>query len=465
VVVASSREARTWPGTPLSEAAGRVDGLLVREHDAGRTERGLASLARWAYQTFSPRVACDGDGLLIDIAGSERLHGGEEQILALAARLPRPIEARFALADVPCLATALARFGEEEGAVVPAGLSPEEHRAVASPLDLRCLCLEAKIQRRLDALGVETVGEALRLPRGSVPARLGDRILRRLDELVGVRPTAPSWLDFEAPLGCRVVFEEPGTFRCEDVLVAAERACAELFAGLRERDEALSLLTLELEDEAAHREEAPKRYVFRFASPTTSAACVQRVVAERLERAELGLSPSQLAVALQAHATETERLHGEQLDLFGDRERSVIEREVSELLMRLELRLGSQRVICLRPVPDARPERSARALPAAEHLLREPEVAAFPSPRPLRLFPEPIPLRVSLEGGAPARLYEGGRPWIVEESCAHERLEAGWWEPGVRSRRDYVIVRTALGAAWVFRDLDEDVFYLHGYFA
>jgi hypothetical protein len=54
---------------------------------------------------------------------------------------------------------------------------------------------------------------------------------------------------------------------------------------------------------------------------------------------------------------------------------------------------------------------------------------------------------------------------IVERVWGPERIETGWWR-GDDVRRDYYIVETDTGERfWVFRNLLNESWYLHGIFA
>jgi protein ImuB len=58
-----------------------------------------------------------------------------------------------------------------------------------------------------------------------------------------------------------------------------------------------------------------------------------------------------------------------------------------------------------------------------------------------------------------------GHDRIVERSWGPERIETGWWR-GNDIRRDYYIVETDAGERlWVFRNLLDESWYLHGVFA
>jgi protein ImuB len=46
-----------------------------------------------------------------------------------------------------------------------------------------------------------------------------------------------------------------------------------------------------------------------------------------------------------------------------------------------------------------------------------------------------------------------------------ERIESGWWDGG-DVRRDYFIARTSQNAAlWIYRDLSDGSWYLHGFWS
>ncbi|MGH7108142.1 MAG: hypothetical protein ACREFT_16725, partial [Acetobacteraceae bacterium] len=91
--------------------------------NAPAPEAALRAIAIWCLR-YAPLVALDPpDGIWIDITGSAHLFGGESALLAaLRARLEAAgLAARVAIADTPGAAHALARFGEKQEIIVPAG--------------------------------------------------------------------------------------------------------------------------------------------------------------------------------------------------------------------------------------------------------------------------------------------------------------------------------------------------------
>ena len=98
----------------------------------------------------------------------------------------------------------------------------------------------------------------------------------------------------------------------------------------------------------------------------------------------------------------------------------------------------------IRAAADHRPEASWSTAtldaPSSSH--------RFPD-RPLWLLPEP-------------KLLQGS---ALPTHAGPERIESGWWEDK-DVQRDYYIVRTNVGSdLWVFRDLRDSNWYLHGFWS
>ena len=89
--------------------------------------------------------------------------------------------ATAAIAETAGAAWAIARFGGERIAVLPAGTA-----AVAlAPLPVRGLRLPPEIATALRRMGLRRIGDLLPLPRAPLAARFGDLLLRRLDQALG----------------------------------------------------------------------------------------------------------------------------------------------------------------------------------------------------------------------------------------------------------------------------------------
>jgi protein ImuB len=95
-------------------------------------------------------------------------------------------------------------------------------------------------------------------------------------------------------------------------------------------------------------------------------------------------------------------------------------------------------------------------------------VGASPGPltRPPLLKARPVPIAVLsvFPGGQPRRVRWGRLDLAIARSWGPERVETGWWR-GSDVRRDYYVAETAAGERfWVFRDLADGGWFLHGMF-
>jgi protein ImuB len=90
----------------------------------------------------------------------------------------------------------------------------------------------------------------------------------------------------------------------------------------------------------------------------------------------------------------------------------------------------------------------------------------LPLSRPLRLFPQPFALDVVsvVPDGPPLVFTWGGMERRIERTWGPERIQTGWWRArGVG--RDYYRVETSLGHRfWLFRQLADGRWFLHGVF-
>src|SRR5271170_3268482 len=100
-------------GMPASKAQTLVQGLVIQDADLTADAEALDRLALWMLQRFAPIVAADPpDGIIIDAAGADHLHGGEAALLAVLVEKLGGVglRARPAIADTWGAAHALARF-------------------------------------------------------------------------------------------------------------------------------------------------------------------------------------------------------------------------------------------------------------------------------------------------------------------------------------------------------------------
>jgi protein ImuB len=318
-------------------------------------------------------------------------------------------------------------------------------------LPLACLHWPVGQREALAGMGVNTVGDCLRLPREGFARRFGAERLLQLDRALGHLPDPrDSW-------------RSPERF-CADYEMTEEQTDRELLLNICRE------LLLSHEQFLLSRQLGTQRLCFSFfhlkgaatelrlgsAFADRSATRWLDLLALRFE--QLRLPEAVIAVRLrsglpQALQAETERLcfqhkSGQQRQRYS----------IAQLAERLIARIGNQSVNSLTMVAEHRPEYAWRAENpladwAASHLTTQRHMQ-----RPLWMLPEPSLLPA--DSGYP--LHKGCRLTLLD---GPERLETGWWdEDGIS--RDYYTAMNAEGVRfWVFRNRRQTPdWYLHGIF-
>jgi nucleotidyltransferase/DNA polymerase involved in DNA repair len=108
------------------------------------------------------------------------------------------------------------------------------------------------------------------------------------------------------------------------------------------------------------------------------------------------------------------------------------------------------------------------AAAAAESKIQNPEsrISETHPDRPLRLLPRPAAVRVMalVPEGPPVWMHYAGVEHRILHAVGPERIETAWWRGG-DVRRDYYRVTSATGEQfWIFRELNDRAWRLHGVF-
>jgi protein ImuB len=323
-------------------------------------------------------------------------------------------------------------------------------------------------------LGLTTIGELLALPRQSLSSRFGPGLLLRLDQLLGeaselIQPHHPPPV-FQAEW----LLEHP-TQRREEVGLILEQLVERVANQLSQRQEGAVQLACRL-DVAGHE---PLRFTVGLYRPTASHKHLLELVQMQLERLRLRGAIGRVGLAV----LQTSPLEMHQAQLFDDVSlRS--SRAQALLLDRLSSRLGAQAVLQPLLRSDALPERGARLVAATNRetgkrgtrnaergTKRKPPLiprcelrVPSSSSRPLVLLSPPVAIETTAVApdGPPARLWYENREHRVARHWGPERIETAWWR-GRIVRRDYYRVETATGQRfWLFRELREGGWFLHG---
>ena len=251
--------------------------------------------------------------------------------------------------------------------------------------------------------------------------------------------------------------------------------------------------------------------------PLCDAAQLLQLLQLQLERLRL---PG-MVTAVHLEATTTARLANQQARLFAAEPAGGDRRQLAALVNRLCARLGWQAVLGVRLRPEAQPELAFRYVPLVIPTLEDPKGTAqrlpFPgssgrlasggspvvlgdvhraapgagvqnravwdelSIRPLRLLRQPVAVELcfashracGLTALATPRAAESaplpqfrwrGRVHCIRYAWGPERIETGWWR-GQAIARDYYQIETTTGCRlWIFRQLGDGRWFVHGLF-
>lgn len=436
------------PGMSLSTAESICADLAIAFREPAREIATLERLAAWAYR-FTPRVSPEPpDALLLELAGSLRLFRGldrlQQRILEELTELG--FSAIPGVAPTPRAARALARSGRTFDPVRLADELDFEGRgddalrrawtdAVAraarpalAHMPLAFLDRPAAEREKLEAMGLRTLGELLRLPRAPLGRRFGAALVDHLDRLTGRRPDP------------RVTVTPPDTFRStvhflEDLEHQAalafpmQRLVGELEDWLRLRQVASDRLDWLL----SHPRHGEQRLTVHFATPQRDRSRMLEYSRLQLER-EAGVLPA--VASLELRVTRITALAGQDAGLFPALgEDGGVHEDPAVLVDLLRARFGAEICCALAPADDHRPEHAwATATPrppksGGRRGRDESTGAPLPrGPRPLWLLHTPRPL--SQQDGLP-RLRGP-----LQLCRGPERIDVGWWERSERALAD-----------------------------
>jgi protein ImuB len=465
----------------------------------------LERLVAWG-EAFSPLVGLDQEptpaGLLLDITGIAARHGGERP---LAEQIQRQLHqqgywSQLGLADTLGAAWALAHTArstepvgpsEPVGPTRPAGPAratggeihiapPGESWQALAPLPVAALRLSDTALAWLAELGLERIAQLADLPRAGISSRLGAEVLQRLDQALGRVPEIFLAYQSQQPCVARWQAEHP-TARYEVLRQVVEHLSHHLAEQLASQQQGALQLRCRLHCEPRHRQAssddpcaegkfAAIEWDVSLFRPTPQADYLWQLLQTQLEQRHL--PGPVVAVELSAVATAPLRQHQPQLwdsDALG-----AAAEPLAHLIDRLSNRLGPQAVCAARLRAGVLPETAYALIPLAGSqssraglhagLDRTPPAADH---RPLRLLHPPRPLHtISLTPqGEPLRFVASGAAEQVVHAWGPERIETSWWQ-GPSVRRDYYRVHCASGARWwLFRNLDDQHWFLHGEFA
>ncbi len=327
-------------GMGWGDARARCSALLAVPPDREREAVVMRTAVR-LVERYGPWVVPGADDLLIDVAGTAHLFGGERAMLEDCRRVlaEHGWSVRAAVAGGADAARGLARFANAD---LPIGT-----RDTVCELPVEALRLDGESAARLRRVGLRCVGDLASRSRTALAERFGERLLRRLDRMLGASGSGSEPLGVRPPRpALRVGWE--GT----DPLVApasVEAVCAALLEKLcrrlRRGDLGARKMLLMLHFDAPGAE--PRRIEARAGRGLRDPGRWLDLFRERPEAFDPGRGVVRLELAARA---------AEPFDPAAGSDRE-------GLWERLSARLGSRNVVRFRPVARHRPEAASEAEP------------------------------------------------------------------------------------------------------
>ncbi len=477
------------PGISLADARALFPNLVVKQANPRADFKVLKKLAQ-ACERYSPWTAIDplGNGMLasmsgsngiwIDITGCAHLYNGEHPLVEDLHNhcIQAGYQPRIGLADTPGAAWAAARFSSKAYTIIPI---KNQHKILAS-YPIAALRINSLMVEELENLGLKQICDLYNMPRGPLTTRFNDKILYRLDQMLGnvEEPILPQ--KSNSIYYARVAFAEP-IGHMKDVSSALKQLLKELCLILEKKGlgvRRLKLTIFRVDNTRAELEIG------------TSQASRDQNHLDFLFRNDLqALDPGFGIEVLILATTETNPLTARQTG-FTEETRLQKSEAYAKLIDRLVGRLGTNNVVHIHPIESHLPECANKALsivkmPPPNNLWIDilGGCGSYQHPaRPIQLLQKPLPIDViaPTPGSPPVMFLWRKRQHKVMRAEGPERISPEWWKsaklqteskPLTRETRDYYRLEDQNGNRyWIYREGLHHrnnflKWYLHGFFA
>ena len=245
-------------------------------------------------------------------------------------------------------------------------------------LPVEALRIDGETAQLLRRLGLKRIGQLHGLPRAAIERRFRarlDPVLRRLDQVRGLRPEPLKPMRVPPRHSVRAAFAEP-LIADEGLQAALAGLASDLCTGLAATRRGARKLLLTL-----HRSDGSRAAIRAGLSrPSRSAPHMLRLLREKLAAIDAGFGID----LMQLDAPRTEPLTPSQEGLAGGGETGETANEaLAAFIDRLTGRLGPAKVLRLEPKPSHLPERKESLLAASQSFIAPHNSVAAPHPNPL----------------------------------------------------------------------------------
>jgi protein ImuB len=418
-----------------------------------------------ALSRYTPQVAIEPDGVLLEVHASLRLFGGLRSLVRQVRHTARAwgAQAHLVMAPTAAAASLLARATTFPARALRAERAQRLLDRLPLPEVLAVLGQAPRLAELLQAIGCRRLGEVRALPRAGLQRRGGGGLQLMLDKAYGQAPDPRQW--FEPPPEFAAELELMHRADQADMLVfAAQRLLQPLCGWLSRQWLAASRLRLELRHERGRQAVPDTMLRLELGVASRDESQLLTLLRERLHRTVLAAPVYRLRLVLE----EAHPCAGADGQLLPDPGQAA--QDFAALLDRLRARLGTEQVQHLSLRADHRPEQAYAATahrpasPAAAKVDPSLALAAQRLARPLWLLP--TPLRLGQHGERPVH-----GSMVLNLLTRAERIEAGWFDGDLVCRDYYVAEGSDHRLRWVYCERrhqdaeEENAWFLHGLFA
>lgn len=444
----------------------------------------------------------------MEVEASLRLFGGYSQLAHQLEQAREVLDIKqIAWASNSLAALTLARAGQSGDAGLRSDESPrfQSLKVLLDPLSIDHLSAAAKHRDVLLRAGCMKLGQLCALPRGGISRRFDADLLLSLDRLYGLCAEAHEWI--AVPEQFRHSLELMASVdQAPALLFAAKRLLHLMSAWLTARRVGVTAFKLSWRHDVMASRSAGTggELILRTAKATRDVTHLCGLLSEHLAKTVL-LAPAG-ALSLEVITTQDYEEHSQ--ELFAHRARP--ETALQEVLERIAVRLGSEKIRRPLPVQDHRPEAmyrwqvvtEAQPLSDARHSERNPSRLpllpgsatrrkAIRTSRSKPRLTQPLlnahrlhyGLQPSFLLAEPLALHtQNNRPFYkgrLQLLIGPHRVEGGWWDrirEGDEAEttryvaRDYWVAQSEHGGMlWIYQQrlmqLEAPAWFLQGVFA
>lgn len=452
------------------------------------------------FRQFAPLIAVDTtavpDCLLLDVTGCGALFGGEvplaEQLLKTTAEAN--LEARLAISESVATAWAFTHpaghllheqpIPEHRRRKVPAGsadwdlplivIPPGQAETWLANLPITSGRLPLDDIQLLRRLGIATIKQLFHLPQDDLPSRISDEGRLKLRQLKGLDDELLDAVPEANPVQA-IWTSEFGVKGKEHVKLVFQVLVEDVVRQLLIRNIGAIKATCDLKTEAGEILTVEAHVV----RPMQTEKDLLEILNLKLETIRLRDTVMTAKMVLATAPLMVRR----QKDLFHSEQQIQPEEELTTMINRLSSRLSPNAVMTAQATSSPVPEQSIQLNPIVNssdrirtgrtsasipERLVDPESAGPIEQQtmsmPIRLLPFAVPIASKTDNPLKNGFSWDGSRYHVQSAVGPDRIQSRWWDEDAVHRDYYRITTTTGPILWIFQNLLDRSWYIHGVF-